>query len=177
MAALMIVGAVISAIGTIQQGRAANANAKFQAAQLERNASNARATSQRSAAEETRKAGILNSNVLAGAAASGGGTDGSVQNIMGDIAGEGEYRSLTRLYDGEEQARGMEGQASAQIASGKNAQNSSYLSAAGTIASSVGSAMGGMGGGGGGSMFSKYSPSADIGPFDNSLPWRNQPLK
>lgn len=137
--ALLIASTVMSTVGTIAQGNAANKQAKFQAAQLEQRAGQERASSQRRAIEERRRAGIINSNALASAAASGGGTDGSVAKIMGDIAGEGEYRALTRLWEGEESAKGLETQAAAARMQGKSAKKQAMFKAAGTLASGAGS--------------------------------------
>jgi hypothetical protein len=110
--AMKVVGSVLSMEGHRQAGDAArvagqrrNVASQFEAEQLEQAAGQSVAASQRDAAEEKRKADLLASRALALAAASGGGTDGSVVKIISDLKGEGSYRSAVALYRGEEQAR------------------------------------------------------------------------
>jgi hypothetical protein len=91
---------------------------------------------------------LLQSTLQANAAASGGGAaDPTIIGLGQDIAGRGEYQSLMDLYTGENRARGLEDQAmgsrmsgDAALAEGKAKQSASYLSAAGTLIGSAGSA-------------------------------------
>jgi hypothetical protein len=100
------VGGLIAGRGARAAGEGERRAAEFQAQQLEQNAGQAIAASQRNAEEERRKARLLASRALAVAAASGGGaSDVTVQNIIADIEGEGTYRAMTALYQGEEKAR------------------------------------------------------------------------
>lgn len=139
-----IAATVLGAAGRYQAGRAEEANAEFQASQLEANASTARGMAQRRAAEEHRQERLAQSRLRA--LAQGGSTDPTVVNLSADLAGEGEYRALTALYEGEERARGMETQATARRWEGKQAKR------AGTIGA-VTSVVGGLGGS---SLFDKY---------------------
>lgn len=127
----MLASTVLTTVGQIQQGQGANEAAQYQAAQLEQNAGQARASAQRDAIEERRQAALANSRLQA--LAGGGGLDPTIVHLAQNIAGEGEYRALTALYGGEERARGMETSASARRFEGEQAQRASYFKAAGTI--------------------------------------------
>ena len=105
-----------SAAGKAEQ-QAANARAtalNYQAAQARQAAGQERAAGQRNAMEQRRQARLVSSRALARAAASGGGTGGTVETILGDIGAEGEFRALNELFIGEERARGREMQADAR---------------------------------------------------------------
>jgi hypothetical protein len=87
-------------------GRRKNVAAQFEAEQLEQNAGQVVAASQRDAMEERRKADLMASRALALAGASGGGaSDTTVVNIIAKLKGEGSYRSAVALYRGEDKAR------------------------------------------------------------------------
>jgi len=136
--ALAVGGSLVSAGGTILGARSEAKALKKEAAQLEVQAGTERAISQRSAMEERRQARLVASRGVAVAAASGGGVDDpTVVNLLADIEGEGEYRALTALYNGEEEARGLEGQAKARRKEAKNVKRASYFKAASTILSSA----------------------------------------
>jgi len=192
MAELAIAASIISAVGTIAGGMQANAQGKAQkqayeyaaattrqqadyiAKQEEQRAGQERAASQRAAMEEKRKGRLVGSRAQAVAAASGGGAlDPTIVDIGADIAGEGEYRAMTSLYQGEEAARGLEGSAAvrryagnneaellqyqgrAAAAAGRSKMMGSFLSAAGSIGSAGSSLYSKYGGGGpsGGTSF------------------------
>jgi hypothetical protein len=143
---------VLSGLGQMQAGKAANANAQFQAKQMEQQAGQERAASQRDAIAERRRADIMQSNAQAAAAASGGGaTDPTVLNITGNLAKEGEYNALSALFSGEERARGMELQASSTRMMGKQAKKQGMVGGISTII------------GGAASAASKYSPAPASG--------------
>jgi len=164
-------GSVLSGLGQIQAGKAANASAKFQAAQMEQRAGQERASSQRVALEERRRAGIAMSNAQAAAASSGGGaTDPTVLNITGDIAKQGEYNALSALFEGEERARGLQLQASSTRMEGKQAKRAGMVSGVSTII-----------GGSGNALMAKYAPTSSptggrynvVTAPDARLPWLN----
>lgn len=88
------------------QGRRQNVERQFEAEQLEQQAGQSIAASQRSAMEERRKANVAASRALALAAASGGGaSDPTIVRIIAGLKGEGSYRASVDLYQGEEEAR------------------------------------------------------------------------
>lgn len=135
-------GSIVSGLGQMQAGRAANASAKFQAAQLEQRAGQERAAAQRQAIEERRKAALAISRGQAVAAASGAGaTDPTVMNITGDVAAQGEYNALSALFGGEERARGAQLQATATRMEGKQAKKAGMIGGLGTIAGGVGTTL------------------------------------
>lgn len=132
--ALMIAGKGVEVAGTILGARSEAKALKSEARQLDAKAGLERASSQREALEERRQGRLAQSRTLALAAASGGGaSDPTVVNLMADLAGEGEYRALTALYNGEEEARGLEAQATARRKEAKAVKTAGYLKAAGTI--------------------------------------------
>lgn len=126
-----LASAVLSVVGQLQGGKQAQADADYQAAQLEQNAGQQRAAAQREAAEQRRQARLATSR--AQAVAGGGGGDPSVVRTIADISGEGEYRALTSIYEGEERARGMEDSAKAKRAMGKQSGIASMFGVASTI--------------------------------------------
>ena len=135
--ALLAVGAGVNAVGTVIGGKSEAKQLKSEARQLERNAGLERATSQRQSIDERRQAELASSRALALTAASGGGADDpTVVNIISDLEGEGEYRALTALYNGEQSARGMEDEATARRKEAKNVKRASLFKAAGSILSS-----------------------------------------
>lgn len=125
---------LIKGVGSIIGGKAESKALKEEARQLDAKAGTTRATSQRDAIEEARKARLLSSRAVAVAAASGGGVDDpTVLNILAGIEGEGEYRMNAALYGGEEEALGMEAAANARRREAKNVRKASKFSAAGSI--------------------------------------------
>jgi hypothetical protein len=161
--ALTAVGAGVSAAGTIaggnaakQAGQAQQQGLDFKAASDQIAAGESRAAGERSAQDTNRKTGLLESTLQARGGGTGfSGTSGSMVSTAGDIAGRGAYEGLMGLYRGENNARGLQDDATgatmagdAALAEGKAKQKASYLSAAGTI---IGSA---------GSMFKTYSPAS-----------------
>lgn len=144
-AILMVGGSILSAGGQITSANAKAADLRLQAAQLETQAGLKRATSQREAIDQKRQARLAFSRGLAVAAASGGGADDpTVVNTLAGIEGEGEYRALTALYNGEETARGMEAEAAAARRGASSVKKAGILGAAGTVLSA------------GASMFDRY---------------------
>lgn len=147
---LAVAGTALSAYGSYAQGSAANAAAKSQALQYEAQAGAERAASQRAAIEERRKARIMSGNAVAAAAASGGGvSDPTVGKIIGDIAGEGQYRAMMRMYEGNQQSNNLLAQAQATREEGKAAKRAGTIQAISTLVS------------GASSMYSKYWPKAE----------------
>lgn len=108
-----IAGTLLSASAYGQQGAAIKkqaerkrAEAEFEAQQLDIDAGQAKAVSQRAAADVETNARLINSTALARAAASGAGaSDPTVMNIIAKTSGMGAYRSGVALYEGESQAR------------------------------------------------------------------------
>lgn len=172
---VMAVGAILGAAGQYQQGRIARRQGEaiqrskqFEAEQLVQSAGQEQAAAQRKALEERRRASLVASRALALSAASGAGaSDPTVEQIISEIDGEGEYRAAVALYGGEERARRLRMGADAAIWEGENAAalgrargRAATVSAIGSLAAS------------GGGMYAKYgmggpttNPSA--GTFDS----------
>ena len=172
------IGTVLSAVGTgvsllssvqgwkqgNEQANATMQAAEFQARSAEQNAGQERATAQRAAEEERRQGKLVQSQALARSAASGGASDPTVVNLIGDIAGESEYRAQTALYQGEERATGLQQGADLSRYEGytqarstkNNARNQVYTSFANTALSA------------GNSIATKYGGKFDGGGFDGS---------
>jgi hypothetical protein len=132
--AMAIGGKVLQAGGSIFGGISKSKALKSEARQLEANAGQERAMSQREAMEERRQARLLASRGLAVAAASGGGADDpSVVNTLADIEAEGEFRALSQLFTGESEARGMEAQARARRKAAKTAKIAGFIDAGATL--------------------------------------------
>jgi hypothetical protein len=137
---LEIFGTVLSAFGSIRGGKEAKKAADTEAARLRRQAGQTRASAQREALEVRRTSRYAQSRAQALAASSGGGaSDPTVQNIIADLAGEGEYGALTALYEGEERALGMEDTATAVQREGRAKRTAGYLQGASTLLSGASS--------------------------------------
>lgn len=139
---LAIGGKLVEGVGSIVSGNSQAKQLKSEAKQLERNAGLERATSQRQSIEERRQAELASSRALALAAASGGSADDpTVVNTIADIEGEGEYRALTALYNGDQSARGMEDEAAARRKEARNIKRASIFKAVGSVLSAGSSLM------------------------------------
>lgn len=146
---------IISAQSQHQQGQAASRMATIQAGQLEEQArqteeaaKSQEGASQIKALEQKRQARLLQSSVIARAAASGATTsDKNVNDILLNIEGEGEYRALMDLYNGSSaayelrnRARAMRGQALVTRFEGKQARRAGNVAAFGSLLSTAGTA-------------------------------------
>lgn len=95
--------------------------------------------------EEIRNKELMHSRAIAVAGVSGAGTDG-LTKLLGDLNTEGEYRVMSVLWNGQNEAEGLQFRAEAAEREGKAAQNAGIIDG---ITSAVSAYMG-MGGGGGG---------------------------
>lgn len=152
----LMAAAALQVFGTIQGGRQAraignaqDAAAAYEAQQLESNAKQSVAVAQQKMLEERRKAGLVASRALALSAASGGASDKSVVNIISDIQGEGSYRAMLALYDGEDRARVLRDQSKGRRYEGGVARRSGQLKERASYLQAAGQAT---------SMFAKFNP-------------------
>lgn len=161
---LMAGSAVMQMAGTIGQGNAARATADNQAAQLNQQAGQTRASAQREAENKRRQGEFASSRAQAVQAAAGGNPDSftAVENEK-NLVGQGEYGALTAMYNGEERARGMDYAATNKRLEGKAAHDAGVTSGISGFASSMGKAFMPTTGSSGETMASKYSD-----PFNNS---------
>lgn len=156
---MSLAGTAMSVIGNMQAGDRAVSTGQakgnaldYEAAQLDQNANAAIAASQRDAIAERLKTTLTLSRGIAVAAASGGGaSDPTVVNILSQIAGNGEYRSASAIYAGEDKARALRAQATGRrFEAGVARQGGEDLGDAYTI-KAIGSGLAG-----GASLFAKY---------------------
>ena len=94
--------------------------AKFNAANLEIQATAEQALSQRKFLDEKKRKRLALSRVTALSSASGAGAlDPTVLNIMGEIEGEGEFNALSALFTGDSLATSLKNQAALTLHTGK----------------------------------------------------------
>ena len=134
--ALIVASTVVTGAGQIQSGRAADKAARYEARQLERQSKREFAAGTREQAEIKRQGEMLESNVRAQMAGSGGVTDdpGSV-NTIGELGRDIEYNALAAMYDAASRAQGRRQQAHARRVEGANARAASQWRALGTVLS------------------------------------------
>lgn len=136
MAAIGAVASVISAIGGVVSGVAANNQAQFEAQQQEMQGKEELAASQRQADQQRQEAKMVQSRQQALAAASGGGaTDPTIVRLMTQTAQQGELNAQTSLFGGENRKRGLFDSAMGTRMSGQASMFGSFLGAAGSLAS------------------------------------------
>lgn len=157
--ALAIVGTVMQVQGMKKAeaaeeraGQQGVINSEFEAQQLEQDATQAYAASQRVAMDERHKADLVASRAIAVAGSSGGGVlDPTVVGLLTDITGEGAYRSATALYEGEEKARRLNLGAAAARLEGQSRQMVGYGRAAALRSQAMGTILSS-----GSSLYAKY---------------------
>jgi len=134
--ALLIGGSVLGAAGSVIGGIQAQQQADYQAKVQRRQAEEARAASQREAIRRAREARYVLSRQQAIAAASGGSaTDPTVLDLMGDVAGEGEYQKAAALYEGNARGSSLEAQAALNRMAGRQAMLGGFVNAGTTLLS------------------------------------------
>lgn len=117
------------------QGKAQRDADYFEAAQLEQNAGQDVAASQRNAQNAQRQSQIIQSRALAVAGASGASpSDPSIAKIMADLAKEGQLAVESHLYQGNESARQGALQAKVKRYQGDQAEAGLAVSASSALA-------------------------------------------
>lgn len=129
--ALVVGGAsVVSAVGAIQQGNAAKAAANYNATINMQNAEIARSNAAAEAGQISRENYLRLGAIRASAGRMGGSSsEGSVLDVLGDVAAQGELERQQALYQGELGARGFTNTATLDQFQGKAAQRASYFKA------------------------------------------------
>lgn len=155
---------LLGAFGQYQAGQDAAAMAdaqqqakEYEAKQMEQQAGQARASSQRQFINEKRRKDLAESKAIAINAAGGGSSlDPSVVDILGDLESEGSYNQATALYEGEDRARDLESgadmaryQGEIDHIAGLNEKRASYFKVGTTLLD------------GGTSMLDKYGDDGD----------------
>jgi hypothetical protein len=132
---LSLAGTAAGVAGSVAAGNAAKAEGKFTAAQMEREAADARAASQREAYMERERGEMVQSRIRAVAADSGAGSiNPTVLDLMGDAEQRNSYNVAAINYGGKQkQASYLDNAAGARM-KGKNARRASLFDAATTAA-------------------------------------------
>lgn len=127
---MMAASAVIGAIGAIQQGNAAKAAANYNATISTQNASIARSDAAAQATQIERENYLRLGTIRAAQGKAGGAAGaGSILDVLGDVAAQGELDKQFALYEGEQRARGFTNTAALDTFSGKQAQTAGYMKA------------------------------------------------
>lgn len=157
MLAMTALSAASSAKAGSDSAKAQKADAKFQERQLVVSQNNTMASGERAATEERKQAQLAQSRAVALAAGSGAGaSDPTVTNILGNLAGEGEYNALSQLFNAQSESASDQNQINA-LKAGVSATASATRTAG--LLQGVGTAGQGIG-----SFLSKYGESsADTG--------------
>jgi len=133
---IMIAGAAMSAIGAIQQGQAAKQAAEYNSTIATQNAQIARRNAADKAMQADRETYLRLGSVRANQGASGGNSgEGSVLDVLGDVAAQSELEKQQIIYQGEMQARGFSNDATLDTFSGDTQQKTSYFKAGGELLS------------------------------------------
>lgn len=116
-------------LAKIGEGFARKRAADLSAKQLRKRAKARRAEAGAEAREEIRQGDLIESRNMAVAAASGASlADPTFIRLMADVDADSEYRALTRLYEGETEARSDEIEAKVRKREGRAVLVSSILS-------------------------------------------------
>jgi len=128
------------------------------------------AITSREMAEEIRNKELMHSRAIAVAGASGAGTDG-LTKLLGDLNTEGEYRVMSVLWNGQNEAEGLQFRAEAAEREGKAAQTAGIIDGV-TSAVSAYVGMGGKGGGapGAGGATMNTAPGTMYSPVPGGAP-------
>lgn len=127
---IVAAGAAVSAVGAIQQGRATSAASKYNATLQEQNAVASRAEARQLAEQQSRENYLRLGSIHAAQAKSGGAAnEGSVLDVLGDVAAQGELQKQQILYAGEVKAHDATNTAGLDRARARFATTSSYFQA------------------------------------------------
>lgn len=123
-------GTAMSVYGSYKQGKAAQAAAKFNAQIAEQNAQIAREQARQQVQQHDREQYLRLGKIRAAQGKAGGVADeGSVLDLLGDTAAQGEIARQDIVYRGELSARGYTNTAAVERFEGKAARSQSYLRA------------------------------------------------
>ena len=127
---IMAAGAAVSAVSAIQQGQSAKATAKYNAAMAEQNAALAKQDTQVALQQKQRETYLRLGAIRAAQGKGGGAADeGSVLDILGDVASQGELERQRIAMGGAIRERDFTASANLDRSRGKSAETQSYLSA------------------------------------------------
>lgn len=127
---IVAASAVVSAVSSIQQGKAAKAASDYNATISMQNAEISRSNARAEAGQISRENYLRLGAIRAAAGRNGGVSgEGSVLDVLGDVAAQGELEKQQALYQGDLAARGYTNTATLDRFSGKNAQRAGYMKA------------------------------------------------
>lgn len=129
---MMVISTAFQAIGAIQQGQAAKAEADYNATIAEQNAAITRQQTQAQLDTQDRERRLRAGAAMAAAGASGTGIE-SYGDILQSSAMQEELDLLTLKSEGLLRERDFTNQASVLKAQGKNAERSGYMQAASAV--------------------------------------------
>ncbi len=140
---IMAAGAVISAVGAIRQGQAQKAAADYNAQIAEQNAQIARSQALDAERVQQRETYMRLGAIRAAQGHAGGAAgEGSVLDVLGDVAAQSERERQQVIYEGELRARGFTNTATLDRYSGEQAVTSSYFKAGSELLGGSSSAYG-----------------------------------
>jgi len=127
---IMVAAAAVGAVAAVQQGRAAKAAGEYNARVAEQNAQYAREQSALQAQQADREGRLRLGAIRAAHGASGGAAaEGSVIDVLGDVASQNELERQDILYRGAALAGGFQGTANLDRMQGRTGQTTGYLKA------------------------------------------------
>ena len=124
---ITLAAAALSAVGTIQQGRAGRAQGEYAARTAELQGEAARREAARDAAERRREASARAAALRARFGGAGLRVEGTPVDVLGQIAAEGEHAALLAEHEGGLDAARSRNRADAARARGAALQRSSLL--------------------------------------------------
>lgn len=132
--ASLAAGSALSAVGSIQQGNAANAQARAQAAQLDLQAAQERDTAV-AQAEKIRRAGRSQTAAADAAFAASGVSvgEGTPVRINEAITRDAEDDAYSTILTGSRRGSTLDVESALTTQAGKNARTSGYMGAAGSL--------------------------------------------
>lgn len=127
---LQVAGAIFSAVSALRQGQAAKSAADYNAQINQQNAALAQQEAADQARQQDRENYLRLGAIRAAQGKSGGVADeGSVLDVLGDAAAQGELEKQNILYRGTLRARGFSNTAALDTYGGGNAVTASYWKA------------------------------------------------
>jgi hypothetical protein len=126
---IMYATAAMAAYGAIQQGKAQQAAATFNAITAMQDETMAKGEALLQAQQTHRETVLRLGKARAAQGASGGTAEGSFLDVVGDIAKQGELERQYQLWKGEAKARGYRNTAELDLAQGESAREASYIGA------------------------------------------------
>lgn len=127
---MMIAAAAVSAYSAIQQGKAAEAAGNYNKVINDQNAAIARSDALAQAEQAKRENYLRLGSIKAAQGKSGGEAGiGSVLDVLGDTAAQGELDRQMILYQGEQRARGYTNTGNLEQYKGEAARTTSYYKA------------------------------------------------